>query len=62
MSKSFDFRCPTCASRLRAPVRLIGKARQCPGCREPIVIRPSAPAECGPMLVLEEEAPQRASR
>jgi DNA-directed RNA polymerase subunit RPC12/RpoP len=57
MSDSVAFTCPTCSARLRAPARLIGKPRRCPGCRERVIVRPRIPDECGPVLVFEDDVP-----
>jgi hypothetical protein len=46
--------CPNCQARLNAKDELIGQTRNCPGCGEPVVIRPAAerspPAEPGDVL------------
>jgi hypothetical protein len=62
MSESIRITCPSCASRLRVEIRVIGTARRCPGCRKKIVVRPTAPEECGPMLVFDDDMPEAARR
>jgi hypothetical protein len=48
------FNCSACNARLKASIRLVGKARTCPACREHIVMHPVAPAPADAVLVLED--------
>ena len=48
-------RCRGCGARIKAPVRMLGQTRQCPGCRAPLVVRPEAPEDEGPKLVMDDQ-------
>jgi len=52
--KTIICRCPRCRARIKAPVRIIGKTRLCPGCQAPFVVAVRPPEDEGPKLVLEE--------
>ena len=55
-------RCFSCGARIKAPLGLRGKTRQCPGCKRPFVVRLQPPEDEGPKLVmdhLDEEPPGR---
>ncbi|HEV8059291.1 MAG TPA: hypothetical protein VGP68_05440 [Gemmataceae bacterium] len=54
MRERIDFRCASCASQLRAPVRLAGRACSCPGCGEAVIVPVRPPAEEPPMLVMDD--------
>lgn len=47
-------RCHGCGARIKAPARLLGQTRQCPGCKAPLVVRPEAPEDEGPKLVMDD--------
>jgi len=51
MPATIIVRCPRCAARIQAPARLLGQRRNCPGCASPLVVRPQAPPDLGPVLV-----------
>jgi DNA-binding response OmpR family regulator len=52
--KSIIGRCPGCGSRIKAPVRIIGQTRKCPGCKQPFVVTVRPPDDAGPKLVMED--------
>ena len=50
-------RCSNCGARVKASLRLFLQTRPCPGCKQPMVVRPETPADEGPMLVLDDRMP-----
>ena len=48
-------RCFSCGARIKAPLRLRGKTRPCPGCKRPFVVRTPPPEDEGPKLVMMDE-------
>jgi DNA-binding response OmpR family regulator len=52
--KSIRCRCPGCGSRIKAPVKIIGQTRNCPGCQHAFVIALPPPEDEGPMLVMDD--------
>jgi DNA-directed RNA polymerase subunit RPC12/RpoP len=59
MSDRVSFRCGSCNARLKTSVRAIGRSGRCPRCGHTVTVRPSAPAEAGPLLVTDDGHPQR---
>jgi hypothetical protein len=51
MPSAIVIRCPSCASRIQAPVRLLGEERACPGCGRAFTVRPPTPADAAPSLL-----------
>ena len=58
MSDRISFDCPHCQARLRAPVRVVGRAGPCPHCGKRVVVPATPPAEAGPLLVDDDSPPQ----
>jgi len=56
MIPSITIRCPSCQARIKAPLKLIGQWRACPGCRCRFVVQPQLPEEEGPVLVGDDQA------
>jgi hypothetical protein len=54
MTPSFIFRCRVCQARIKAPVRLLGQSRTCPGCGHRFIVQLQAPPEAGPLLVADD--------
>ena len=54
MHSFLRIRCPGCYARIKAPVQLVGKARECPICGESIFIHRGPPEDCGPALLSDE--------
>ena len=52
--KSILFRCPTCDARIKAPVQLSGRNRDCPGCKHAFVVPRFIPDDAEPLFVLIE--------
>ena len=52
--RSIRFRCPCCGARIKAPVQLVGRSRDCPRCRRPFLVPSSKVGDAGPVLVLIE--------
>jgi DNA-binding NtrC family response regulator len=46
-------RCPGCGSRIKAPAKLLGQTRNCPGCRRSFVVAVGAPDDEGPTLAAD---------
>lgn len=46
-----SFRCASCGARIRAPLRMLGDTRDCPGCKKTILVHPEPPEDAAPMLV-----------
>lgn len=44
-------RCGHCGARIKAPARLVGQTRSCPGCRRSLPILPEGPEDEGPRIV-----------
>jgi hypothetical protein len=53
MSDLFQIICPSCGSKLNAKVNLIGQTRNCPKCREPVLIQRDNPQEQTPITINE---------
>jgi DNA-directed RNA polymerase subunit RPC12/RpoP len=47
----FSFRCGGCQARIKAPFRLRGQRRSCPGCGHRVLVPFPRPADAGPVLV-----------
>ena len=45
------FHCPSCRARIKAPLLLAGRARNCPGCEQAFTVPRGLPEDAGPMLV-----------
>jgi uncharacterized paraquat-inducible protein A len=56
MSYAIHVRCPACRARIKAPSQLIGQTRDCPRCRQSLVVQMSPPEDVGPVLV-EDDSP-----
>jgi CheY-like chemotaxis protein len=54
MDSFLRIRCPGCFARIKAPVQLVGKMRDCPKCGERIFIHRGPPEDCGPALMCDE--------
>jgi hypothetical protein len=61
MASSFVFRCPGCKARIKAPTRLIGEVRLCPGCAQLFVVPTPVPNDAGPVVLLDD-APSGSGR
>jgi hypothetical protein len=48
------FHCPSCRARIKAPLLLAGRARNCPGCEQSFTVPRDLPEDAGPMLVAIE--------
>ena len=65
MTEKISFHCPSCLARIKAPVQLFGRTRNCPGCNASFVVgeqpsikkedRPTPPQDAGPMLITESD-------
>jgi hypothetical protein len=53
---TFNFECPSCSARIKAPVELCGQRRACPSCKRTLLVPHAVPDDAGPMLVLLEES------
>ena len=53
-STSIRCRCPGCGSRIKAPIKLLGQTRTCPGCRAAVVLSIAPPEDEGTTLVGED--------
>ena len=53
-STSIRCRCPGCGSRIKAPIKLLGQTRTCPGCRAAFVLSLAPPEDEGTTLVGED--------
>jgi CheY-like chemotaxis protein len=51
MQPFIHLRCPGCNARIKAPFKLIGQKRTCPGCQQPLFIQMRAPDDSGPLLL-----------
>ena len=54
---SIRFPCPGCGAKIKAPLGLIGRERNCPGCAHVFVVPAPVLEDCGPILVPIEEDP-----
>ncbi len=54
MSYPIHVRCPGCRARIKAPAQLIGQTRDCPRCRQPLIVQMSAPEDEGPVLLCDD--------
>ena len=52
--ESIRCHCPACGSRIKAPVRLLGQKRPCPGCKHLFVVAVPPPEDEGAKLVLDD--------
>jgi len=59
---SIQFRCPSCAARIKAPLALVGESRDCPGCGESFTVPHPVRPDSGPILVLMDDENQGFSR
>ncbi|MDR0705157.1 MAG: hypothetical protein LBF88_09220 [Planctomycetaceae bacterium] len=50
----FQIICPSCGSKLNAKVGLIGQTRNCPKCREPVLIQHDVPPEQTTLITVNE--------
>jgi hypothetical protein len=48
---TFRFQCPACHVRIKAPVQLSGRRRNCPGCSHTFIVPSNIPEDAGPILV-----------
>jgi hypothetical protein len=55
MSPFIRFGCPACQARIKAPPKLLEQHRACPNCGRDVIVRPEAPEDAGPTLVLRED-------
>ncbi len=56
MTPSIRVRCPGCGARIKAPAQLMDQTRACPGCGQPLSLRPSAPRDAGPVVLTGDPA------
>jgi hypothetical protein len=61
MASAIVFRCPACSARIKAPTRLVGEARLCPGCAHLFVVPTPVLRDAGPRLLLDEASLHEAS-
>jgi hypothetical protein len=54
-TQAIRFRCPHCRSRIKAPAKLVGQRRDCPGCKLPFAVPRFMAEDAGPVLVPIEE-------
>jgi hypothetical protein len=54
-TRSVQFRCPHCRARIKAPAKLMGHTRACPGCDEGFAVPRILLEDCGPVRVPIEE-------
>jgi hypothetical protein len=54
MSSYISFRCTSCNAKLRVSIRLVGKTRACPACREHLVFQPVPPPPADPIVIFED--------
>jgi len=54
MPQRISFSCPSCTARLRASIRLAGRASTCPGCGERLGVPVRPPSEEPPVLVMDD--------
>jgi hypothetical protein len=53
---SISLRCSGCQARLKAPVRLLGQTRPCPGCGRQLRVGPGRVCQdAGPMLASDDQ-------
>jgi hypothetical protein len=45
------FCCPSCGARIKAPIQLVGRGRDCPGCGRQFTVPSLVPEDVGPILV-----------
>ncbi|MCI0683212.1 MAG: response regulator [Gemmataceae bacterium] len=55
-------RCSGCGARIKAPLRLRGQTRTCPGCQQPFVVRAQPPEDEGPKLVSDQVGDESSGR
>jgi len=53
-TNTIHFRCAHCKARIKAPVQLLGRQRDCPGCNHSFTVPYYVPQDAGPILVLVE--------
>ncbi len=56
MLPTLALRCAHCNARIKAPVKLVGQVRPCPGCGQPLAIPLQVPPEAGPKIVFDDRA------
>jgi CheY-like chemotaxis protein len=56
MASSIHIRCSGCNGRIKAPVKLLGQTRACPGCAQPLLIQRPPLQDEPPLLVSDEGA------
>ena len=56
MPATLSFRCPSCQARIKAPIQLLGRWRECPSCTRRFIVRAQPPQDAGPVLVPQEQA------
>jgi hypothetical protein len=54
-TSAIRFRCSKCRARIKAPVQLIGRQRNCPACNHSLTVPCVLPEDAGPHLVLLEQ-------
>jgi hypothetical protein len=53
-TNAIRFRCPRCGGHIKAPVRLMGRSQDCPGCGQAFVVPRAMPQRGSAILVLLE--------
>jgi hypothetical protein len=48
------FHCPACGARIKAPIQLSGRRRNCPRCSHTFIVPSNIPDDAGPILVPQE--------
>jgi hypothetical protein len=56
MTTTVSFRCRHCQAPLRASVQIIGRWKNCPGCRQRLVVPARPIPDSGPILVFDDRA------
>lgn len=55
-SRSFiRCRCPSCGAQIRSAIHYIGQTHNCPGCRQPMLVRVQPPDDEGPKLAVDDD-------
>jgi hypothetical protein len=58
MLRKVAFPCPSCLARIKAPIELIGRRRQCPGCGHKLVVYdPDAEPERTELIYMPDAEP-----
>jgi hypothetical protein len=55
MNQFIRFLCSHCRARIKAPLQLVGRKRDCPGCSQAFIVPCILPDNAGPVLVPVEE-------